>query len=93
MHVIFEVFLWNKQRIFLYLIFLENYFGIFPGISIGIFFRIYWEYLTGMFHEYSTNIYLFNGLPRKDRLYTILPNPANSDKNYERVLNVRKAMK
>ena len=39
------------------------------------------------------NIYLFNGLPRKDRLYTILPNPANSDKNYERVLNVRKAMK
>ena len=22
------------------------------------FFRIYWEYLKGMFHEYSTNIYL-----------------------------------
>ena len=24
----------------------------------GNFFRIYWEYLMGMFHEYSTNIYL-----------------------------------
>ena len=25
------------------------------------FFRIYWEYLLGMFHEYSTNIYLSSG--------------------------------
>ena len=28
------------------------------------FFRIYWEYLKGMFHEYSTNIYLPGELDR-----------------------------
>ena len=48
---------WNSQAIFLYSVFLEHYFGIFPSISLGIFFRIYWEHLKGMLHEYFTNIY------------------------------------
>ena len=43
---------WNSQGIFLYSIFPGHYFGIFPGISLGIFFRIYWEHLKEMFHEY-----------------------------------------
>ena len=32
-----------------------------PRNFIGKFFRIYWEYLNGMFHEYSTNISLPGG--------------------------------
>ena len=32
-----------------------------PRNLIGNFFRIYWEYLMGMFREYSTNIYLPGG--------------------------------
>ena len=32
-----------------------------PRNFIGNFFRIYWEYLKGMFHEYFTNIYFPGG--------------------------------
>ena len=32
-----------------------------PWNFIVNFFRIYWEYLKEMFHEYSTNIYLPGG--------------------------------
>ena len=32
-----------------------------PRNFIGNFFSIFWEYVMGMFHEYSTNIYLPNG--------------------------------
>ena len=37
---------------------------LFRNISrnfIGNFFGIYWEYLMGMFNEYSTNMYLLGG--------------------------------
>ena len=51
---------WNSQEIFLYSIFPGHYFGTFSGISLGIF-QIYWEYLKGMFHEYSTYMYLPGG--------------------------------
>ena len=33
-----------------------------PRNFIGNFFAIYWEYLMGMFHKYSTNIFLPGGL-------------------------------
>ena len=33
-----------------------------PRKFIRNFFRIHWEYIIGMFHEYSTNIYLPGGL-------------------------------
>ena len=45
-------YLWNNQGIFLYLIFLEHYFGILPGVSLGIFF----EYTWNISWEYFTNI-------------------------------------
>ena len=43
---------WNNQGIFLYSIFPEHYFGIFPGISLGIFS----EYTESISRECSTNI-------------------------------------
>ena len=36
----------------------ETFPGNIPRNFIGNFFRIFWEYIMGMFHEYSTNIYL-----------------------------------
>ena len=36
-------------------------FGNIPRNFIGNFFRIYREYIMGMFYEYSTNIYLPGG--------------------------------
>ena len=39
-HVIFVGYSWNNQGIFLYSIFPEHYFGIFPRISFGTFFGI-----------------------------------------------------
>ena len=32
-------------------------FGNIPRNFVGNFFRIFWEYIMGMFQEYSTNIY------------------------------------
>ena len=58
MHVIFVGYLWNIQGIFLCSIFLEHYFGNIPLNFIGNFLRIFREYIMGMFHEYSTNMYL-----------------------------------
>ena len=37
-------------------------FGNIPRNFKGNFFRIFWEYIMEMFHEYSTNIYLPGGL-------------------------------
>ena len=58
---------WNSQGIFLYSIFPGHHFGIFPGISLGIFF----EHTGKISRECSTNIpktYIFplgSGLVRK----------------------------
>ena len=41
---------------------LGTFFRNISQIFTGDFFRIYWEYLKGMFHEYSSNIYLPGGL-------------------------------
>ena len=51
----------NIQGIFLYSIICEHYFGNIPRNFIGNFFRIYREYIMGMFHKYYTNIYLPGG--------------------------------
>ena len=56
-HVTFVEYSWSIQGIFLHSIFLEHYFGI-PGIIQETFFQISREYIMGMLHEYSTNIYL-----------------------------------
>ena len=45
-----------------YLIFPKHYFGIIPRNFIGNFFRMYWDYLMGIFHQYSTNIYFPGGI-------------------------------
>ena len=58
MRVTFVGHSWNKQRIFLYINIPGTLFGNIPRNFIGNFFQIYWEYLMGMFNEYSTNIYL-----------------------------------
>ena len=42
-----------------------------PQNFMGNFFRIYWGYHMGMFHEYSTNIYLPGGLGLKTPLSRI----------------------
>ena len=42
-----------------------------PRNFLGNFFRIYWERHIGMFHEYSTNIYLPGGLSLKAPLSRI----------------------
>ena len=52
MHVTFVRYSWNNQGIFLYSIFLEHYFGIFPGNSWGIFS----EYAGNIAWECSANI-------------------------------------
>ena len=62
MHFTFVEYSWNIQEIFLYSIFPEHYFGNIPWNFIGKFFRIYREYIMGMFHEYSANIYLLGGV-------------------------------
>ena len=61
MHLTFVGYSWNIQGIFLYSIFLEHYFGNIPRNLIGNFFQIFWEYIMGMFQEYSTNTYLPGG--------------------------------
>ena len=50
---------WNIQGIFLYSIFPEHYLGLFPGM-FGTFSK-YSGNVMGMFHEYSTNLYLPGG--------------------------------
>ena len=42
-----------------------------PQNFIGNFYRIYWEYLMGMFHEYSTNVYLPGGNHRLAKLIVV----------------------
>ena len=58
MHVTSVRYSWNIQGIFLHSIFPEHYLGIFPGN----FFWIFWEYIMGILHKYSTNIYLAGGV-------------------------------
>ena len=61
LHVTFVGYSWNIQGIFIYSIFPEHYFGNIPRNFMGNFFGIFRECIMGMFHEYSTNIYLPGG--------------------------------
>ena len=61
MHVAFAGYSWNNQGAFLHSVFLEHYLGKLLGISLRTCSRIFWEYIMGIFHEHSTNIYLHGG--------------------------------
>ena len=59
------------QGIFVYSIFLEHSSTNVPRNFIGTVFRIFREYIMGMFQEYSTNIYLPGGY--KSRFFPMIP--------------------
>ena len=59
------------QGIFVYSIFPEHSSMNVPRNFVGKVFRIFREYIMGMFHEYSTNIYLPGGY--KSRFFPLIP--------------------
>ena len=60
---------------------LGTLFGNISRNFIGNFFRMFWEYIMGIFHEYSTNIYLPGGLESK--IDFIIQNGLNCTHDYD----------